>query len=114
MAKPSTARLTKLAAERKKVMADIATLSERKAEIDAILLTADLSETYEGEGIALSFTAVHTLDPAIITKKYPAAKFPDFYKLTLDTPAFKKNFSEVQLSAFQKVSHRISVKTLEG
>jgi hypothetical protein len=105
--------ITKLAAERKEVMAQIDELTKRKAEIDERLLQADTAQTYRGNGIELSFTAVHTLDAALITKKYPATKFPDFYKLTLDTPAFKKNFSANDLAKLQKVSHRISVKIAE-
>lgn len=110
MAKLTRAQITKLAARRKEVMALSAELAAEKADIDAKLLTVDLSESYEGNGVVLSFTPVHTLDSAFIEKKFPAAKRPEFYKLTLDTAEFKKHFAPNELATFQKVTHRISVK----
>lgn len=112
MAKASTNTLTKLAARRREVMEEMAALGKEKAEIDAKLLAADLDEVYTGNGVELSFTSVRNLDGPTITKKFPADKYPDYYKLTLDTPEFKRHFSAVDLEQFQVVSHRINVKEL--
>lgn len=101
---------TKLGARRREIMAAVDALNKEKAEIDAKLLALDLDETYTGDGVVVSFTPVHTLDSAFITKKYPASKRPEFYKLTLDTAEFKSHFSARELATFQKVTHRISVK----
>ncbi len=103
-------RPTQLAARRREIMETINALTKEKAAIDEELLSLDLSQDYVGDGVALSFTPVHTLDTAFITKKFPAAKRPEFYKLTLDTAEFKKHFSPNELEDFQKVTHRISVK----
>ena len=105
--------ITKLAARRREVAELIKNLTDEKNELDAKLLTADPSKKYVGDGVSLSFTPVRTLDTPTIVKKYPAEKFPDFYKLALDTPEFKKNFSDRELEAFQKISYRINV-TSEG
>ena len=43
-------KATKLAAERREIMDDIAMLTKRKAEIDAELLKLDPAKTYTGDG----------------------------------------------------------------
>lgn len=113
MATLTKAQLTKLAAERKAITSQIDELTKRKATIDEKLLSADLDQTYVGNGVALSYTPVHGLDTALIAKRFPASKRPEFYKLTLDTPAFRKHFSQVELEAFEKVTHRIKIETVE-
>lgn len=105
--------ITKLAAERKEVMAQIDELTKRKAAIDERLRQADTAQTYRGDGVELSFTPVRVLDTPTILKKFPATTHPDFYKLTLDTPEFKKHFSAIELEAYQKVTHRINVRPVE-
>lgn len=103
---------TKDAARRKEVMAAIDALTKEKAEIDARLLALDLTKDYTGDGVRLSFTPVHGLDNAAITKKFPAAKRPEFYKLALDITAFRQHFSPVELESFEKITHRIKVEEL--
>lgn len=103
---------TKDAARRKEVMAAIDALTKEKAEIDARLLALDLTKDYTGDGVRLSFTPVQGLDNAAITKKFPAAKRPEFYKLALDIAAFRRHFSPVELESFEKITHRIKVEEL--
>lgn len=104
---------TKLAARRQELMSTIKALTEEKAAIDAKLLALDLTKHYEGDGVALSFTPVRGLDNAIITKKFPASKRPEFYKLALDIGEFRKHFSPVEIETFEKISYRITVKELD-
>jgi hypothetical protein len=110
--KLSTATITKLAKERREVTAQLAELTKRKDELDAKLLSVDTSKTYEGEGIALSFTPVARLDEPTITAKFTVVEYPDYYTLKLDTAEFKKHFSPVDLVAYQKISHRINIRDL--
>lgn len=112
MAKLTPAMITKLAAERRDLMAQIDELTKRKKLIDEKLLSADKSKTYTGNDVEVSYTPIHTLDSDIITKKFPADEHPDYYKLALDTVEFKKHFSPKQLEEFQKVSYRIKVVDL--
>lgn len=100
---------TQLATRRREVTEQIAALTKEKAELDEKLLALDTSEVYEGDGIRLSFTKVHTLDTTYIAKKYPASKNPEFYKLALDTAEFKKAFSTNDLATMQKISYRINI-----
>lgn len=102
--------ITKLAARRREVAELIKQLTDEKNDLDAKLLTADKGKEYVGDGVSLSFTPVRNLDTATIVKKFPADKFPDYYKLSLDTPEFKKDFSARELEAFQTVAYRINVK----
>ena len=103
-------KATKLAAERRELMDDIAALTKRKAEIDAELLKLDPDKTYTGDGVELSFTPVRGLDSALIAKRFPASRRPEFYKLSLDVAEFRKHFAEKDLEPYEKVSTRISVK----
>ena len=105
-------RPTQLAARRREIMDTINALTKEKAELDEKLLSLDLSQDYVGDGVALSFTPVHTLDTAFITKKFPASKRPEFYKLSLDTSEFKKHFSPNELEDFQRVSYRIKIDSI--
>ena len=106
-------KVTKLAAERRELMDDIAMLTKRKAEIDAKLLKLDPDKTYTGDGVELSFTRVHSLDSALIAKRFPASRRPEFYKLSLDVAEFRKHFAEKDLEPYEKVSTRISVKAVD-
>lgn len=101
---------TKLGIRRREIMATIKALEAEKAEIDAKLLDLDKDSEFKGDGVIVSFTPVRGLDNAFITKKYPAAKRPEFYKLTLDVAAFRQHFSPVELETFEKISYRINVK----
>ena len=103
---------TKLAARRREVMEQIDALTKEKAQLDAQLLDLDLDQAYSGDGVLLTFTKVHSLDSVYITKRYPATKHPEFYKLALDTAEFKKHFSPKELETMQKITHRISIKDL--
>lgn len=106
-------KATKLAAERREIMDDIAMLTKRKAAIDAELLKLDPDKTYAGDGVELSFTSVHSLDSTLIEKRFPASRRPELYKLTLDTAEVKKAFSANDLEKYQKVSTRINVKVVD-
>lgn len=107
-------RPTQLAARRREIMDTINALTKEKAEIDEQLDLLPKDTDLSGDGVTLSFTPIHTLDTTFITKKFPASKRPEFYKLTLDTAEFKKHFSPNELEDFQKVTHRINVKPIEG
>lgn len=109
-AKLTPRTITKLAARRKEIDRLLKELTDEKAEISERLLQADYGQEYVGDGVKLTFTPVHTLDTAFITKKFPASKRPEFYKLTLDTAEFKKHFAPNELETFQKVTHRINVQ----
>lgn len=106
-------KATKLAAERRELMDSIAALTKRKAEIDAELLKLDPDKTYTGDGVELSFTSVHGLDSALIAKRFPASRRPEFYKLSLDVAEFRKHFAEKDLEPYEKVSTRINVKVVD-
>lgn len=107
-------RPTQLAARRREIMDQIAALTKEKTAIDEKLLELDPDTDLTGDGVSLSFTPVHSLDTAFVTKKFPVSKHPEFYKLALDTTEFKKHFSPNELEDFQKVTYRINVKTLEA
>lgn len=106
-------RPTQLAARRREIMDTINELTKEKAAIDEELDLLPRDTDLMGDGVSLSFTPIHSLDTGFITKKFPADKHPDYYKLQLDTAEFKKHFSPKQLETFQKVTYRISVKALE-
>ena len=106
-------KVTKLAAERRELMDDIAMLTKRKAEIDAKLLKLDPDKTYTGDGVELSFTRVHSLDSALIAKRFPASRRPEFYKLSLDVAECRKHFAEKDLEPYEKISTRINVKAVD-
>ena len=106
-------RPTQLAARRREIMDTINALTKEKAELDEKLLSLDLSQDYVGDGVTLSFTPVHTLDTAFITKKFPASKRPEFYKLSLDVGEFRRHFSSVEIEDFEKLTYRINVKPVE-
>ena len=106
-------RPTQLAARRREIMDTITALTKEKAEIDEQLLLLDPSTDLAGDGVTLSFTPVHSLDTAFVTKKFPASKRPEFYKLALDTAEFKKHFSPNELEDFQRISYRINVRPVE-
>ncbi len=112
MATKKPPRATQLAAERRTLMEQIAALTKRKNEIDEALLALDLDETYTGDGVTLSFTPVRNIDTAFVTKKFPASKHPEFYKLTFDTTEFRRHFSDIEIEDFIKISHRIKVEEL--
>lgn len=88
-------------------------MAARKAEIDAELLKLDLDKTYTGDGVELSFTRVHSLDSALIEKRFPASRRPELYKLMLDTAEVKKAFSANDLEKYQKISTRISIRAVD-
>lgn len=107
-------RPTQLAARRREIMDTIAALTKEKAEIDAQLDLLPRDTDLTGDGVHLSFSPVRGLDTEFITKKFPATKRPEFYKLVLDTAEFKKHFSPNELVDFEKITYRTNVKTIEG
>ena len=104
------AKLSKLGHRRQEIQAEIKKLEEEKAKIDGQIHTLDPDTPYAAGDLIITRTAFRGLDSAVIAKKFPAAKRPEFYKLSLDTAEFKKHFSAIELEAFQTVSYRISVK----
>ena len=106
-------KATKLAAERREIMDDIAMLTKRKAEIDAELLKLDPNKTYAGDGVELSFTPVRGLNSALIEKRFPPSRRPELYKLTLDTKEVRKAFSANELEKYENITTRINVNEVD-
>jgi len=110
MPKLTPAKITKLAARRREVMSEIDKLTKEKAQIDAQLEALEPGHIYEAGDLVISRNPVRGLDSPLIEKTFPASRFPEYYKLTLDTAEFKKHFSAIDLENFQKISYRISIK----
>lgn len=103
------AKLIEMAKRRVEVMATIKELEAEKAKIDAKLLTLPVGHTEAGD-LIVTITPFRLLDSSIIETKFPVEKFPDIYKLTLDTSAFKNIVAPKDLEKYQKVQNRLSVK----
>ena len=100
---------TALAARRKEVTEQIAALIKEKAALDEKLHDLDPAQTYQGNGVTLSFVPVRTVDYDFMAKEFPADKRPDLYKLTLDTAEVKKQFSPLELQGWQTINYRIKI-----
>ena len=110
MAKLTPSKLSKLGHRRREIMDQIKELTDEKAKIDAQFEALEPGTPHEADDLVITRTPIATLDASIIAKKFPAAKRPEFYKLTLDTAEFKKHFSAIELQDYQTVSYRINVK----
>lgn len=110
MPKLTNAQITKLAARRKEIDKLLKELNTERDQISAKLLSLDPETVAKGNGVTLSFSPYRELDKGFIEKKFPPSSHPDYYKLTLDGEAFKKDFSPKELEAFKTLTYRISVK----
>lgn len=110
MPKLTQKKLAELAHRRQEVMEQLKELGAEKAKIDAQLETLEPGVPHEAGDLVVIRTPIRGLDADIITKKYPASKRPEFYKLTLDTAEFKKHFSEIERQAFEKISYRTNIR----
>lgn len=108
--KPTAATITKLAARRKEIDGLLTALTKERDAISEKLLSLDPDTDLTGNGVRLTFSPYRTLDTKFIERQYPASKHPDYYKLALDTQAFKKDFSANELEDYQKVTYRIKVE----
>lgn len=105
----SKKKLAEISAERKALKEEIDEKAKRLAELDEQLKTLDPGE-YEAGGLTVSITEIHTINAKLVEKKYPATKFPDIYKLAVDTAEVKRQVPADKLAALQTVSKRLSVK----
>lgn len=110
MPKLTPKKLSELAHRRQAVMDTIKELTAEKAQIDAQLELLDPGVPYEAGDLVITRTPIRALDAMIISKKFPPAKRPEFYKLALDTAEFKKHFSAIELEDFQTISYRTNVR----
>lgn len=110
MPKLTNAQITKLAARRKEIDAQLKALNTERDQISAKLLTLDPTTVAKGNGVTLSFSPYRELDKGYIEKLFPPTKYPDYYKLALDGEAFKKDFSVNELEKYKTLTYRISVK----
>lgn len=110
MPKLNAKKLSELGHRRREVMAQIKELETEKAKIDAQLETLEPGVPHQAGDVIIIRTPVRGLDSTAITKKFPASKRPEFYKLTLDTAEFKKHFSEIERQAFEKITYRTNVQ----
>lgn len=110
MTKLTPSKLSKLGHRRREILEQIKELNNEKAKIDAQIEQLEPGIPHEADDLVITRTPIATLDAAIIAKKFPASKRPEFYKLTLDTAEFKKHFSAIELQDYQTVSYRINVK----
>lgn len=109
MAKLTQKKLSELAHRRQELIERIKADTAEKSKIDAQLDTLEPGVAHEAGDLIIRRTPVRGLDATVITKKFPASKRPEFYKLTLDTAEFKKHFSEIELEAFQKITYRTNI-----
>lgn len=54
----------------------------------------------------------YRFDAGKVLKAFPPAKFPDFYKLAVDTEAIKSEIPESKRRPLQNASYSLSVKAL--
>ena len=108
-----------MAMTRTQVAAAASRLKEIDAKVEALTnekndLKAKLGELKVGEYAAgdykLIVSTTKTVDAVKATKEFPADKFPEFYKLSLDVTEFRRHFSAVQVEKYLKTSPRITVK----
>lgn len=95
--------------EREALKVELDEKAARLKEIDDQLKTLDPGEHKIGEHL-VTITEVRTLSAPLVEKKYPATRFPDFYKLTVDTAEVKRQVPAAKLPDLQTVSKRLSVK----
>lgn len=89
---------------------DIKDKTEQVKTLEAALIEELGVGKHEAGAREVTVTPFHTLDSALIEKKFPADKHPDFYKLTVDTAEVKRQIPAARLEQYQKVSNRITVK----
>ncbi|WP_159622707.1 hypothetical protein [Ruania rhizosphaerae] len=100
-------RIEQLVLEHAKTDADIKALTDRKAELKALI--AD--ELDEGKHPFGEYDAVVTcpmrLDTAALAKDYPITQHPNLYKASLDTAEVKKRFAPAALDEYRSPGAKV-------
>lgn len=115
--KLTAAKLTKIdeaVTELDRIKANIKQAEKRKAELDAFLKAEIPSgKTVEIPSGQVTISETRTLDAAKIEKEFPVDKFPDFYKVAVDTAGVKHHIAPVDLPKYQKVSTSVRIAIRE-
>lgn len=115
LSKANRTKYDKLADELDRVKENIKQATARKVEIEDILKSAlPAGEATNLGTMTVTVVETRTLDNAKIEKTFPVEKFPDYYKVAVDTQAVKADIAANKLAAFQKVSISTRVSRNDG
>lgn len=97
-----TADLEQLAMHRAKVSEEIKNLEDIRKDLDQKILDIT-DESATAGAYKVIVTRSRRLDTKAIEAAFPVAQNPDFYKVAVDTDAFKKAVAENARDAYQIV-----------
>ena len=100
----TTDRITEteqLVIERAKLTSDRDALAERIAELDSLITASLPAGTHTIADHKLIITVPSRLDPKKLEQAFPVARFPDYYKATIDTASVKAHVAPVELEQYK-------------
>jgi len=107
-----TDTLTALADQLARVQEQLGPLREReaalKAEIRSNLASLGPGEYLAGDHLVVA-AATRRLDPKLIEQDYPATTHPQFYKLTVDTAAVRRELAPAAVDEHMRIAGDMAI-----